>query len=116
MPIYHVGCGVCGAEDDVYRPVDRYDDLPACCGQKMSRLVTAPYVVTDIQPYRSMIDGTMITSRSQHREHLKAHNCIEVGNEISYLTRNSKSEIEISDESKRRRKELIIDQVNKLKG
>ena len=39
------------------------------------------YVQGDIQPYKSMIDGRMITSRSQHRRHLKANNCIEVGNE-----------------------------------
>ena len=39
----------------------------------------------DIQPYRSMADGSIITSRSKHREHLKAHNCIEVGNETKYL-------------------------------
>jgi hypothetical protein len=41
----------------------------------------AHYVMNDIQPYKSMIDGSMITSRSRHREHLQAHGCIEVGNE-----------------------------------
>lgn len=41
------------------------------------------YVVPDIQPYQSMVNGEMITSRSQHREHLKKHNCFEIGNEIS---------------------------------
>jgi len=41
----------------------------------------AHYVMNDIQPYQSMIDGSMITSRSYHREHLQAHGCIEVGNE-----------------------------------
>ena len=39
------------------------------------------YVMPDIQPYKSMIDGRMVTSRSEHRRHLKANNCIEVGNE-----------------------------------
>lgn len=39
------------------------------------------YVMPDIQPYKSMIDGKMVTSRSEHRRHLKAHNCIEVGND-----------------------------------
>jgi hypothetical protein len=39
------------------------------------------YVQDDIKPYKSMINGQMITSRSQHRRHLKAHGCIEVGNE-----------------------------------
>ena len=41
----------------------------------------APIVMPDIQPYQSMADGSMITSRSQHREHLRAHGCIEIGNE-----------------------------------
>lgn len=41
------------------------------------------HVMPDIQPYKSMIDGTLITSRSQHRSHLKQHGCIEVGNDSS---------------------------------
>ena len=38
-------------------------------------------IMSDIQPYKSMIDGHMVTSRSDHRTHLRDHNCIEVGNE-----------------------------------
>lgn len=38
-------------------------------------------IMSDIQPYQSMIDGHMVTSRSEHRTHLRDHNCIEVGNE-----------------------------------
>lgn len=38
-------------------------------------------VMPDIAPYVSTIDGSVITSRSRHREHLRAHGCIEVGNE-----------------------------------
>lgn len=41
----------------------------------------APMIMPDIQPYQSMADGSMITSRSQHRAHLRQHNCIEIGNE-----------------------------------
>ena len=40
-----------------------------------------PMVIPDIAPYKSMIDGSMITSRSVHRDHLREHGCIEVGNE-----------------------------------
>lgn len=43
--------------------------------------VSGPMVMNDIQPYQSMIDGSMITSRSTHRDHLREHGCIEVGNE-----------------------------------
>lgn len=42
---------------------------------------SGPQVIRDIEPYKSMVDGSMITSRSHHREHLKRHNCFEVGNE-----------------------------------
>ena len=45
----------------------------------------APLVMPDIKPYKSMIDGSEITSRSRHREHLRAHRCIEIGNETKYL-------------------------------
>lgn len=40
-------------------------------------------IMADIKPYTSMIDGSVINSRSQHRAHLKAHGCIEVGNDSS---------------------------------
>lgn len=42
-------------------------------------------VYGDIQPYRSMITGEQISSRSAHREHLRMHGCIEVGNETKHL-------------------------------
>ena len=42
-------------------------------------------VMPDIQPYKSMIDGSVITSRSVHRTHLKQHGCVEVGNDSSAL-------------------------------
>ncbi len=42
-------------------------------------------VMGDIQPYQSMVTGEMINSRSQHREHLKTHRLVEVGNETKYL-------------------------------
>lgn len=40
-----------------------------------------PFVMPDIAPYQSIIDGSEITSRSRHREHLRQHGCVEVGNE-----------------------------------
>ena len=42
----------------------------------------AGYVVMgDIQPYKSMVTGEMIESRSQHREMLRRHNLVEFGND-----------------------------------
>lgn len=45
------------------------------------RDVPYPRVMSDIGPYQSIITGETITSRSKHREHLKVHNCEEVGSE-----------------------------------
>ena len=39
------------------------------------------FVMGELQPYKSMITGEMIEGRRQHREHLRQHGCIEVGNE-----------------------------------
>jgi hypothetical protein len=41
----------------------------------------APYVQTDLRAYRSMRTGEIIRGRAEHREHLKRHDLIEVGNE-----------------------------------
>lgn len=51
-----------------------------------SSTVNAPFVMNDIQPYKNMVDGQMITSRSTHREFLKANRLVEVGNEIKAHT------------------------------
>lgn len=48
---------------------------------KRSETVQAPYFMKDIGEYRSPIDNQMITTRSAHREHMKMHDVIEVGNE-----------------------------------
>lgn len=85
MPIYAIACPHCGAEQDVYRALKDYDDLPVCCGEKMQRRVTAPYVMGDIQPYRSMVDGKVINSRAEHKAMLRAHRLVEVGDQTHYL-------------------------------
>lgn len=45
------------------------------------REVNAPMVMNDIQGYKSMQTGEWIGSRSTHRDHLKQHKLIELGNE-----------------------------------
>lgn len=68
------------------------------------------HVMGDIQPYKSMLDGREITSRSRHREHLKDHGCIEVGNEKLPLQPQG-----IPDVNPERRKELIRAQVDAMR-
>lgn len=86
MPLYDVACSHCGHHEEVYRTFANYEDLPLCCGENMQRMVCAPMVMGDIEPYISQATGEIIHSRSRHREHLRDHCLIEVGNETKYLT------------------------------
>lgn len=72
---------------------------------------SGPLVMGDIQPYRSMLDGREITSRSRHREHLKSNGCIEIGNEIA----QNPQPTGIPDVKPEQRKELIRAQVDAMR-
>ncbi|MDE3021968.1 MAG: hypothetical protein KGI54_08920 [Pseudomonadota bacterium] len=48
---------------------------------EMRESVNAPMIMTDIAGYQSMQTGEWIAGRRQHREHLKQHRLIELGNE-----------------------------------
>ena len=65
-------------------------------------------VMPDIKPYRSMIDGSIITSRSKHREHLRRHGCIEIGDQTHAQPKG------IPDTNPGQRHELIREQVNQF--
>jgi hypothetical protein len=82
MPLYDVVCKECGKTDTIFRKISEYKNLPICCDKMMSQqILSAPFVPQEFQPYKSMIDGKMITDRGEHRRHLKANGCTEVGNE-----------------------------------
>lgn len=81
MPIYDVRCNTCNHVQEIYRSLAEYDDLPLCCGVKTERQVCAPMVIADIPAYQSTVTGEMIEGRRQHREHLKTHDLVEIGNE-----------------------------------
>lgn len=69
--------------------------------------LACPHFILDRVEYRSQETGEMITSRSAHREHLKRHRLIEVGNEPV------KSESEYT-KRKRHREEIRRDLVEAL--
>ena len=46
-----------------------------------------PMIIDDIKPYQSMATGEMITSRSTHRDHLKQHGCVEIGDQNMQVQR-----------------------------
>lgn len=51
-------------------------------GPRMKDAKRSPYLISDIQPFRSPIDQTWITSRAQVREHERKHGVRQVGNDI----------------------------------
>ena len=68
--------------------------------------VHAPMIMGDITPYKSMIDGSMIQSRSRHREHLRENGCIEVGNESM--------ETKLTAPSSEKRREVLVQQLGNM--
>ena len=69
------------------------------------------YIMPDIASYKSMIDGSEITSRSKHRAHLRAHGYQEIGNETSHLLKPPQG---IPDVNPQGRKELIRAQIDAM--
>ena len=59
-------------------------------------------IQNDIQPYISQIDGSVISSRSKHKQHLKDHGCIEIGNETMAPRKESWIENKSNKEALRR--------------
>ena len=74
--------------------------------QEMTRR-EAPMVMSDIQPYISQVDGSVIESRSKHKAHLKQHRMIELGNDVPMQHKPA----DISTKSKEARKRDIAEQV-----
>lgn len=82
MPLYDACCSLCGEIEEVYRKMDDRHDLGPCeCGGGRYIAFRPPQTMRDIEGYVSPIDGKWVGSRSQHREHMKRHGVIELGNE-----------------------------------
>ena len=84
MPLYDFRCtdDACEGVQEAFRSYENRDEAPPCaCGKPTARTFMPPRVMRDIAEYTSPMDGTRITSRSQHRDHMKRHRVIEVGNE-----------------------------------
>jgi len=72
--------------------------------QEMTRR-EAPMVQSDISGYISQVDGSWIESKSKHREHLKRHGMVELGNDVPL----KQKQVEIQDGEAR--KQRIAEQV-----
>jgi NAD-dependent SIR2 family protein deacetylase len=87
MAIYPYRCLECGKSEEVVQSISSYSaspQVPVCCfNAGMARVITAPMVSADLQsPYVSPLDGTLICSRQQQREHMVKHGVVHF-NEIA---------------------------------
>lgn len=59
-------------------------------------------VMGDLEPYKSMQTGEIIQGRKQHRDHLRAHGLVEVGNEYNAMTKRERKEAPPVEQTVRR--------------
>jgi hypothetical protein len=78
---------------------------------RAEQIDAGPMVIPDISPYQSMITGEEITSRSKHREHLREHGCVEIGNDA---LKSMEYYQNIGDVAPQQRHELIKAQIDAM--
>lgn len=81
MPMYPARCVKCGHTEDFYATIDDRNNVPKHCKKPMQRLITKAFVMEDMKPYVSPLDGKVVSSRKEHREKMEKHGVIEIGNE-----------------------------------
>ena len=110
MPIYTVMCDQCGKEEDIYRSLAEFNNLPDCCGAAMHRKICAPMVIADIEPYQAAaVDvatgkAPVIKSRADHRAFLRRNGYAEVGNE---MPKQEKKEVQGDFNAKKEIREAV---------
>ena len=69
-------------------------------------------VMSDIQPYISQVDGSVIESRSKHKAHLKQHRMIELGNDVPKQHKPVEIDKKTQEARKRKIAELAYAKLN----
>ena len=59
------------------RMVDKATGEPMLTEEQRLQPIAVPHVISDIEAYTSPIDGRVINSRSDRRDDLKRHGCVE---------------------------------------
>jgi hypothetical protein len=72
----------------------------------------APNVMSDIEGYVSQVDGSWIDSRSKHRNHLKQHRMIELGNDVPTQQKTAEVSRKSQEARKRQIAELAYSKLN----
>jgi len=80
MPIYDYLCPRCGTIYDVWAGIEENNLNCPYCPEIMARLISAPAVIGDIQPYidyNMAQDGVPINSRQHHKQEMKERGLVE---------------------------------------
>lgn len=96
MAIYPYKCEFCGKVEEVHQRISEYSKnpiTPSCDGRPMRRVITAPMVVPDYQPFQSHIDGTVINSRSEQREYMARNGLVVYDDALASGVVDKKKEI-----------------------
>jgi len=74
MPLYDYLCVDCGTIEDVWAGIEEDNLCCPYCQQVMRRLISAPGVICDIEPYidwNMSQEGVQINSRQHHRQEMR---------------------------------------------
>ena len=80
MPIYDYQCPDCGTIEDVWAGIEENNLNCPLCQEIMVRLISAPNVIGDMQPYvdyNMSHEGVPINSRQHHKRELKDRGLVE---------------------------------------
>lgn len=96
MPTYLCACRKCGKEIEYWSTIKDRNKLPTHCGKKTKRILNAPMVAPMFQEYQAVgIPGKpWVKSKEQHKNLLRQHNKIEVGNDTSMTDTYTDKEFE----------------------
>ena len=104
MPVYEAVCRECGVSADYLRPVSECMNTPGCptCGEKMKKVIlSAPtgFVTGKFEPFKSTVDGSLITSQRELQQHNQRNNVVSLadGYTTEELMTIKPKEIEKSD-------------------
>ena len=86
MPIYDYECSACGSIVDVWAGIEETEKLH-CCGNWMRRLISAPNINPDFEPYmdENLGPDPILVKSKQHRRQLMSERGL-----VDYYTSSTK--------------------------
>lgn len=81
MPVYQCVCRECEVSAEYLRSVSECMNTPECptCGEKMKKVIlSAPmgFVTGKFEPFKSTVDGSLITSQRELQAHNSRNNVV----------------------------------------